>query len=212
MSSTNSAITQEVVQDIRDGNRQAFDYLFERFREKLLVCCELSMSQRLKSKVDAEDVLQETYAEAYRLFETYRPEGRGSFYRWLAQIATNRIRNLHRHYFETTKRGSGSELSLDSVSGSNDAEGVPLGVHVEDEGPSPSRILMNREAIDHLLNLIAGLPEDLQDVLRLRIYESRTVEETARELSIHKDTVTARVLRALQMLEKGRREQERDRG
>ncbi len=216
MSSTNFSVTREVVQEIRAGNVEAFDFLFGRFREKLLVCCELSMGLRLKQKIDPEDVLQETYAEAYRLFETFSPGEPGSFYRWLAAIATNRIRNLHRHYFETEKRGGAQEVSLDGnreEDGPGAFEPTPgPAVGVTDDGPTPSRILMNREAVDYLVSLIEALPQELREVIRVRVYEGRTVEAAAKLLDVNKDTVTQRMFKALKILEAQRLASERSRG
>jgi RNA polymerase sigma-70 factor (subfamily 1) len=207
--SSTSAVTRDVVLEIREGNREAFDQLFARVRDKLLVCCELAMSRRLRTKVEPEDVLQDTYAEAFRLFATFEPGKKGSFYRWLARIAVNRIRNLHRHYFETDKRGSGADLSLDGDPQSRTREGMD-GPLLSSQSPTPSRVLMNREAVDEVVALVRRLPEELADVVRLRIYESRTVEETARETGVHKDTVTARLVRALEELARLQRSAEAD--
>jgi DNA-directed RNA polymerase specialized sigma24 family protein len=78
------------------------------------------------------------------------------------------------------------------------------------QSPTPSRVLMNREAVDEVVALVRRLPEELADVVRLRIYESRTVEETARETGVHKDTVTARLVRALEELARLQRSAEAD--
>jgi RNA polymerase sigma-70 factor (ECF subfamily) len=62
-----------------------FSGLFERHRRELRVHC----YRMVGSFDDAEDLVQETFARAWRARSGFRREGRWSFRAWLYRIATN---------------------------------------------------------------------------------------------------------------------------
>src|SRR3954470_5863567 len=46
---------------------------------------------RVRSLLAPEDILQETFAEAFRTIGGFEPEGKDAFYRWLSTIADHRL-------------------------------------------------------------------------------------------------------------------------
>ncbi len=72
-----------LVERCQAGDRSAFDVLYQRYHLRLTRFC----LQRLRSRHDAEDVVQETFARAWRALPGFAGERR--FYPWLTVIANN---------------------------------------------------------------------------------------------------------------------------
>jgi len=72
-----------LVERCQAGDRSAFDALYQRYHHRLTRFC----LQRLRSSHDAEDVVQETFARAWRALPGFAGERR--FYPWLTVIANN---------------------------------------------------------------------------------------------------------------------------
>jgi RNA polymerase sigma-70 factor (ECF subfamily) len=68
-----------------DADEVTFSALFDRHRRALQAHC----YRMVGSFEDAEDLVQETFARAWRARERFRREGRWSFRAWLYRIATN---------------------------------------------------------------------------------------------------------------------------
>jgi len=78
----------ELVRAACDGVPEAFEALVERYQERLL----RFLATRSASRADAEDVLQDTFINAYRYIASYDPRWR--FSTWLYRIA---LREAARH-------------------------------------------------------------------------------------------------------------------
>src|SRR3954463_11564876 len=68
-----------------DANEITFSALFERHRLELQAHC----YRMIGTFEDSEDLVQETFARAWRARARFRREGRWSFRAWLYRIATN---------------------------------------------------------------------------------------------------------------------------
>ena len=73
----------ELVQRAREGDREAFRELVERYQRKIAALA-LGM---LRNREDALDVVQETFTKAYQNLDRFK--GDASFYTWLYRIAVN---------------------------------------------------------------------------------------------------------------------------
>jgi hypothetical protein len=70
------AETQRLLEQVRAGDRLAFDQLFTRHRPFLRQVVELRLDPRLRARVDPSDVVQETQLEA---FQRHSPMSLGQF-------------------------------------------------------------------------------------------------------------------------------------
>ncbi|MBP1655338.1 MAG: polymerase, sigma-24 subunit, subfamily [Bacteroidetes bacterium] len=73
----------ELVQEVRNGNRQAFTELMRRYQERVY----WTARRIVGGHDDAEDVAQETFVRAYLNLGEFRAES--AFFTWLYRIAVN---------------------------------------------------------------------------------------------------------------------------
>jgi len=76
----------ELIQRIGDGDREAFESLYERYARPVFGFA----LRRLRDRSQAEDVAQETFASVWRSASSYRPE-RGPVAAWLYAVARNAV-------------------------------------------------------------------------------------------------------------------------
>ena len=119
-----------------EADELTFSALFERHRRELQAHC----YRMVGSFEDAEDLVQETFARAWRARNRFRREGRWSFRAWLYRIATNAcLDQLARH--------SPRLLPADVASAADpEAELPPVASDVPWLDPYPDRLVDPHEA------------------------------------------------------------------
>ena len=73
----------ELVQEVRNGRRQAFSELMRRYQERVYWVARRIVG----SHDDADDIVQETFVKAYLALGEFR--GDSSFFTWIYRIAVN---------------------------------------------------------------------------------------------------------------------------
>jgi RNA polymerase sigma-70 factor (ECF subfamily) len=172
------APTADLVAAAQGGDAQAYEQLFERVADRLLLFIRLRMGPRLREHHDPLDVLQETYVEAHRSFARFRPDGPGAFTRWLHAVADHRLRDLAKEQARQ-KRRPPSPL----VHGS----GVMDRVRARHTGPSSA--CARREAQEKLAQAMLELAEEEREALLRRYFQEETLETIAAALGRSEPTV-----------------------
>lgn len=132
---------------------------------------------RIGSYFEAEDITAQTFLAALEGFPAYRHNG--YFASWLFAIARNKVMDYFRRKPELA--------SLD------EAESMPT------EGDVLQQVIKT-ERITALSKLIAALPEDEQELIRLRYVAELSFAEIGHLLSQKEDTVKKSVYRLLTRL------------
>lgn len=146
----------------------------------LLTVIDDRMGTTLRQRTTPEDVLQEALLHAWRDRAEHEWRGLKSFRNWLLTIADHRIHDLA-DQAAAQKRGGGSPtLQFSGLPGthSGDCPSLPW------ESTTPSRIAVYREQAEAMRAALADLPEELRDVVRLRLFEQLKVEEIAERLRL----------------------------
>lgn len=176
-----------------------------------LVCC---WSQRLYAFAlrmtgqprDAEELAEETLAQAWRALGGYAPERRRALRLrpWLFQIAANLARNRAR----SARRNPA--LSLDALDAGADGQSVSASERIADDDPSglPGVALERRERLDELATLLLTLPEVQRAVVILRHVEGMQYAAIAEALGEPVGTVKSHASRGVARLRRAL-EQER---
>ncbi len=176
----------------RDGNEEPSDVLCEVEWMRLvdavspsaiLVVIHHRMGPVLRAAMNAEDLWQEALIHSWRdrhLLEDRSPTG---FRRWVMRIIEHRIQDaLDRETAQ--KRGAGVRplpLAMDSGSTGGTSNHAN---HLPPHTTTPSRVAAWREEAARLEAALDRLPEDLREIVRLRLFEEMPLKDIAERLGI----------------------------
>lgn len=174
-------------------NPHTWDSLIEAVNPaSILLVIETRMNPALKRRLTPEDIWQETLLHVWRDRAKCQWQGLRHFRAWILQIAENRIRDaVAREHAQ--KRGAGAgDVPLSTLSPRNPAADNTRTLPGPAGSTTPSRIAMYREQATAMQAALASLPDDLRDVVRLRLFEQRTISEIAQQLSLGESAVRYR--------------------
>ena len=188
-----SDVSQLLV-DAQRGSEHARGALLEGYRPYLELLTRVELGRRLQTKVDAGDIVQETFLEAHRHFGNFRGGSEAEFTAWLRAILAGRVSNLVRHYLGTQgrdlRREQGMKVDLDHSSRAMDQGFFAL-------QSTPSQHVSQREQGVLLAEALSKLPADYREVVVLRHFEERTFPEVAEQMGRTVDSVQKLWVRAL---------------
>ena len=156
----------------------------------LLLVIERRMGTQLGGFTTAEDVLQEALLHAWRDRSGFDWRGARSFRAWLLGIVDHRLHDAVER-MTALKRGGGRppvSLSCPSSDGGTTAmePGFPRG------STTPSRVAMYREQAEAMRAALEGLPDEVREIVRLRLLERCPLGEIAARLNLGASAVRHR--------------------
>lgn len=187
----------DLLREARGGDRDALGHMLERYRRYLGLLARVQVGQRLQGKVDASDLVQETFLEAHRHFPSFRGDSEAQLVRWLRQILAARLADLVRRYLGV--RGRDVRLERE-IEGALDRSSVLLDGGLVAPQASPSQLVSGREQALLLTQALDQLPHDYRETLILRHLEGLTFPEVARRMARSVDSVEKLWLRGLARL------------
>jgi RNA polymerase sigma-70 factor, ECF subfamily len=188
--------TQDLLARARDGNELAFEELFKRHRGRLQKAIAMRIDRRLAARVDASDVLQETYLEAFRRMPKYLQQEKMPFYLWLHWIAREKVLELHRRHLGAEKRAVTQEVQLLPV----DSSATFVSFVITGHEPSPSQALAKTELAECLRQALGQLDNDERDLILWRHFEQLSARDMAQLLQISEAAAGKRYIRAVERL------------
>ena len=191
--------TRAIVRRIESGDEAAVDELMQRHREQLRRMVELRLDNRLKRRVDASDILQETFIEAANRLERYVSEQPVPFYVWLRTIAGEKIQQAWRFHSTTQARDIQREVRIDTT-GVPEATSESIAVWLAGHQTSPSGAAIRHESRRQVQEVLDELDEVDREVLVLRHFEQLSNVEAAEALGIDASAASNRYVRALKRL------------
>jgi RNA polymerase sigma-70 factor, ECF subfamily len=194
MASTSSSVPVELLGRARAGDSVALGQLLERYRNYLALLAQLQIGRRIQGKVDAADLVQETFLEAHRHIAGFRGQSEAEFVQWLRQILAASLANLVRRYLGTKGRDARleRELTVDL-----DQSSRVLDRGLVDPISSPSHQADRREQAGLLADALARLPDNYRETIVLRHLQGLPFAEVARRMGRSEDSVQKLWLRAL---------------
>lgn len=190
----------DYIQRAAAGDTVALKLLLTDVRPKLIEYVARKVPVDLRSTVGAEDIVQEAYVRVFRKIESFQPLGDNAFYRWVATIALNRLRNAIKKE-RAVKRGGDRFARSPDRRGFEDSS-IALFARVAGTEKTPSRILSRKEAAGALHDALDDLPEQYRRAIRLVHIEERPVREVAIEMDRTERAIHGLCRRGLQRLEK----------
>lgn len=180
-----NAIDRELVAQAKQGDRQAFGRLVERYQQRVYALSYGIVRQR----EDAWDVAQEAFVKAYRNLGRF--EGNSAFYTWLYRIAYNlsidALRDRARRETVDIDENRKLEEAL-AKSGRRPLE-------------HPDEMAARRELSTVLQRAMHKLSDKHRAIIVLREIQGLSYEEMADVLGISKGTVMSRLFHARQNLQ-----------
>jgi len=175
----------------------ALGLLLERYRRYLKLLARLGIDRRLQGKLDASDLVQETFMEAHHDFPQFRGTTEAELLAWLRQILVGNLANQVRRYLGTKGRDVRLERDL--------AVEVDVSSRLLERGllapqSSPSQQAARREQAVLLADVLGQLPDDYREVIILRHLEGLPFAEVAARLGRSTDSIKKLWARALARL------------
>jgi len=174
---------EELIERFQNGDLYAFELIVQRYKEPLINFIYYYLGNRL----DAEDVVQETFIRLYKKKEMYRKVAK--FSTWIYTIASNLAKT------ELRKRKRQRVLSLSKI-GYEDKD-----FEIPDNLSQPDNIVDNNMKLKFIKREIDKLPARFKEVVILRDIEQLSYEEISEILNIPIGTVKSRVNRGRNRLQ-----------
>jgi RNA polymerase sigma-70 factor, ECF subfamily len=169
----------ELIQQALSGSGDAYGLLVERYQDRLFN----AMLHIVGSADEAEDIVQDSFVQAYVKLDTFR--GQSRFFTWLYRIAFNNALSRRRKRRVDASIEQGREAT----------GGDPVDRHEAPEEP-----LLRQERVATVTAALQRLSEEHRAILVLREMQDLPYEEIAEILSINIGTVRSRLSRARNQL------------
>ena len=180
----------------KTGDRKAFDSVVKKHSARLGALVRSILGGKLAAKVDVEDLVQETFLQAWQSVRQFRGRGEDSFWAWLGTVATHVV-GMQGRKAHAKKRDPGAEVSLNQpvrTSGGGPGELADL---LKKSAVSPSSAFRRDERFDRLRHALGRLsPEHREVVYLARIRELR-IDEVAKRMGRSPEAISMLLYRAL---------------
>lgn len=176
------SVSLDLVQRIQGGDAEAWNELFRRYHDQLLLGVRLRMGSGLRRHLESEDVFQSVAVEAFRDLARFEYRGPGSLQRYLNTLVLNKLRD-RADTFGAVKR----------------AGAVPLDEHTAANLRTPEPTYHSPE-FDRLERALRALPDEQREVIVLRKLEGLSSREVAERLGTTDDAARKAYSRAMAQL------------
>ncbi len=184
---------------LRDGGGEALAKLFAEHRDRLRRMVELRIDARLRSRLDASDVLQEAYLDVARDLAAYLADPKLPPLLWLRLHVGRRLTTLHRHHLGTKMRDAGLEIAL-YQGALPEASSAALASMLLGRHTSPTQAAERAERLLRVQEALNSLDPIDREMLALRHFEHLGRAEAAQVLGITQEAGSKRYFRALKRL------------
>lgn len=166
---------QALISQSAQGDREAFRALVERYQGRLLRL----VRTLVRSREDAEDIVQESFVKAYQSLRGFR--GDASFYTWLYRIAFNMAIDFKR---KVARKAQDSHVEINEL---DKRQGLAS------SDASPAEIIQVKEDRELISSALKELSEDHRAVIVLREVDGLSYEEIAKITGVSIGTVMSRL-------------------
>jgi RNA polymerase sigma-70 factor (ECF subfamily) len=171
---------QLLVQRARQGDRSAFDQLFQRLAGRVEAFVRSKIQPAHRPRLDVQEILQDTFVRAFRSFDSFHGEDLEAFRRWLTGVASKTVLRAE----EQARRHRTLEIATD----------------VAAEDVSPSRALRREERFDRLQRALDSLSRDHREVILLTRIDGLSLKQAAERMDRSPEAVRKLFWRALKEL------------
>ena len=185
----------------RCGDAQAWGTLLAGHQERLARVALFRLDPRLRGRIDAADVMQETMMAATARREEFFAQASQSLFLWLRWMVGNTLLELHRHHLGAQMRDARRELPIDRDDANEaDMTREALVAQLTAGATGPATAAGRAEIKARLNEAIGEMSAGDREVIALRHFEQLTSAEAAQVLGIEERAAAKRYLRALERL------------
>lgn len=174
---SHNGIDRELVTRVIAGDKDAYRVLVEKYQSRALAIA----LEIVKSREDAEDVVQESFVKAYLSLPEFKNQS--AFYTWLYRIVYNMAIDFRR---KVVRRG-GESLEYDEESVGSALDEISGRIR------GPHEVVVEHEQRARIARVVAELSPEHRAVIVLREVEGLSYEEIARVTGATKGTVMSRL-------------------
>jgi RNA polymerase sigma-70 factor (ECF subfamily) len=175
----------------------------ERYRDYLRLLARMQLNPRLRAKVDASDVVQQTLMQAYQARDQFRGQSPAEMAGWLRQILARNLAHQQRDHGRA-RRDVARERSLEVKLNDSSAR---LEGWLAAEQSSPSQRAQRNEQLIHLAHALNQLPESQREAVVLHYWQSWSLADIAKHLDRTPAAVAGLLHRGLTALRENLREE-----
>lgn len=180
----------------RGGDPSSLGRLLDLYRNYLRLLARSQIGDVLKLKLEASDVVQETFLEAHRGFAQFQGQSERELLAWLRKILVRNLTDLarsHRREMRDVRRDESLEVLLERSS-------VAAHEALAASASSPSAQAIRREQAVLFADALMALPDNYQEVMTLRHLDRLGFEEIAARMGLSSGAVRMLWVRAMEML------------
>jgi RNA polymerase sigma-70 factor (ECF subfamily) len=186
----NKNTEREIAKGLRQGERQAWQQLYEAYAEPVWTNIARLMGN---DPAAVADIVQETFLTAARSARNFNPD-RGSLWTWLWTIANRQVALYYRKQKSSTNIAQAQRWSI-SVDGAKVE-------WIDAKADAPPDILQSRELATLVRYTLSELPADYQTLLLAKYVENQKVERLAEQMNCSCAAVRSKLARARKAFQK----------
>ena len=180
---------------LREGGDAALAEAFSAHQERLERIVDLRLDPRLVSRVDAADVIQESFLEAQKRVLRFLSDPSVPLFVWLRGVVLDTLIHVHRRHL-AKMRDAGLDVSL-NLAGEPQVSSMSLAGWLVADLTSPSQVAIRDEVAAKVTEVLNSLEEIDREVLVLRHFEQLSNDEVAQVVGVKKAATSRRYMRAL---------------
>jgi RNA polymerase sigma-70 factor (ECF subfamily) len=191
-----SHFANALLEKAQQGDREALGRLLEAQRAALHRLAERQLDERIAVRVDASDIIQQTFLEAHRSFRQFAGQDTRELTAWLRGILDHKVAGAIRDHALLQKRSVHRDRSLDDSHGDRASSKKKLDAGIS----TPSQKVIRREQEQLLMKALSVLPDDQREAVRLRHLEGLALADIARFLGRSPAATAGLIKRGMRVL------------
>jgi RNA polymerase sigma-70 factor (ECF subfamily) len=189
----------ELENGVIHGDADALARLFDVHRDRLRRIVNFRLDRRIYGRIDAEDVLQESYLSAVQRMKWLLRDRPATLFIWLRQIVSQTLTDMHRRHLGAQKRNAGRDMSIHG-GWSPESTSMSLTFHLLGHLTSPSQAALRTELSEQIDRALGAMSDVDREILALRHFEELTNTEAAQVLNMTVQAASMRYVRAISRL------------
>ena len=172
-----SSLSEQLLTQAVAGDQAALERLLLIYYDRLTARIGRMLPDDVRSQVGIEDILQDTFVQAFRDIGTFVHTGEQAFGAWLETVADHRLQDALRRV-RRKKRGGDYHRAADRGSQAG-SQWLPLVEILGGDVGTPSQNVAQQEAVLAVQVGVSALPPDQREAIRMHCLDRLSLEETA---------------------------------